>query len=355
MTHFDPAATVKDRLAALKAHLQSLAKDDRPILLGPWRSELGFEATYWTPFLAWVSKQVPKFKERAYVVTRGGLAPLYSPYTSGGADLYALRSVKAVRLENLYDQRNSGLQKQVQHTSWDTQVLQDAADALRLGHAFHVVHPAWMYWCLAPFWNGTVGTQHVEAMTDFAKLPPVVLEGAGLPEKFIAVRFYARATFPYPHPEVSDFLQALVSGLAAQCPLVLLNTPGTFDDHSDVQFAGDQIHRLPDDLAPDVHLAVHAAVLSKATAFVGTYGGVAQLALRLGIPSVSFYHTWGGTSHNHLALNDLVAKSQHVPFLVSSITDAQVWKQTVAGLAAPLVPMAEPVVEPAKEAQLVTA
>jgi hypothetical protein len=340
MTLFDPAAPVKDRISALTAHLKSLAKDDRPILVGPWRSELGFEATYWTPFLQWIAKQVPTFKARAFVVTRGGLAPLYSGFTSGGADLYGLRPIRDVRRENLYDQRQSGLQKQVTPTPWDTQVLADAASALNLGHAYHVVHPAWMYWCFGPFWHGAVGMQHVQGMTDFEKLPVITLDGATLPASYIAVRFYGRATFPYPHPDVVEFVQQVVGGLASQSEIVLLNSPEAYDDHQDILVTGDHIHRLPDDLAPAQHLAVHAAVLKQATAFVGTYGGVAQLALRLGVPSVSFYHQWGGTSHQHLALNDYVAKVQGTPFLVSGTSDAQLWRQTVAGLVAPVAPMA---------------
>lgn len=334
---FDQQATVKDRIAALQSHIRSLKEDDRPILLGPWRSELGFEATYWTPFLAWLAKQVPKFAERAAVVTRGGLAPLYANQAKQGFDLYALRSVQEVRRENLYDQKQSGLLKQVKPTAWDDAVLKDAALALSLGHAYHVIHPAWMYWVLSPYWDGTQGMQYASGMTDFAKLPAVTIEGAALPPQYVAVRFYARATFPYPQPDIAAFVQQLVGGIAAQCPVVLLNTPSAFDDHQDIDLSGPNIHTLPPDLNPESNLAVHAAVMSKATAFVGTYGGVAQLALRLGVPSVSFYHQWGGTSYNHLYLNDLVAKSTGIPFLVSSVTEATLWKQTALGLPLPTV------------------
>ena len=39
--------------------LQRIARRDRPIIVGPWVSEVGFELLYWIPFLNWVTTQRP--------------------------------------------------------------------------------------------------------------------------------------------------------------------------------------------------------------------------------------------------------------------------------------------------------
>lgn len=333
MTFSSSASPVKRQQAVSKL-IAELNQDARPILLGPYRSELGFECLYWLPFLRFLSSQIKDFARRASVVTRGGLAPLYADVAAQGYDLYALRDVKDVRRENLYDlqARQKGKTiKQVLMTDWDEAVLEDAARALSITGVFHVVHPSWMYWALAPYWEEEAGLKYLLSLAHYATLPKIgsVVQG-GLPPKYVAVKFYARHTFPYPHPEVAEFVTKLVGRLAAQVPVVMLSTGQHHDDHADIPIAPAQnIHVLPSDLAPEVNLQVQAAVIGHANAYVGTYGGVSQLALRLGVPSVSFYADWGGTAHGHLALSSWLSKQTKVPFMVGSMADAQVWKQVM--------------------------
>lgn len=216
---FAPKASPEQRQKAVATLIAELSADQRPIMIGPWRSELGFEALYWLPFLKWLAAKVPHFDKRAAIVTRGGLAPLYAPVAAQGYDLYALRSPQDVRRENLYDHQHTKLQKQVRVTPWDEAVIADAARALNLGALYHTVHPAWMYWALSPFWDELRGMQYLASMTDYAPLAKIALEGMPLPPRYVAVKFYARATFPYPHPEIAEFVQATVGIIAAQTPV----------------------------------------------------------------------------------------------------------------------------------------
>lgn len=330
MTPFSPTATVKQRVKALAGLVADLKADTKPILLGPFRSELGFEVSYWLPFLRWLSTQVPGFDQRASIITRGGLAPLYAPVAHQGIDLYALRSVTEVRRENLSDHLDTKLQKQMRVTAWDEDVLADAADQLGIGALYHTVHPAWMYWGLEPFWNEDAGLRYLLQCADYTPLAKPAVPPAQLPPRYVAVKFYGRATFPYPHPDVAEFVTRTVGQLAKQCPVVLLTSSGEHDDHSDIVCSGPNIHRLPPDLAPETNLWVQASVLAYATAFIGTYGGMAQLALRMGVPSVSFWYEWQGTAHAHLGLSSWLSKQTGVPFLAGSIHDAVLWAQ-VAG------------------------
>ena len=102
------------------AYLARLARSKRPILLGPWRSEVGFEVLYWLPFLRWWARRYAIDPGRLVTVTRGGAAILYG---TAAIDLYRLRSVDTVRLENAYDWQSTKLQKQTYITAWDRTVL----------------------------------------------------------------------------------------------------------------------------------------------------------------------------------------------------------------------------------------
>jgi hypothetical protein len=328
---FDYKAAPEARQKAVAQLIETLKADQRPILIGPWKSEVGFEALYWLPFLTYLAKQVPGFDARASVVTRGGLAPLYKHVAHQGVDIYTLRRVSDIRRENLYQAKKSGSQKQHIQTPYDTAVLADAADALDLRDPHHI-HPAWMYWALSPFWNEDVGRVYLQSLTDYTVLPRPSLDDPemSLPPAYVAMKLYARHTLPYPNAEVSDALKRLVATIAAQVPVVVLASGNEYDDHHDIPLAGENLHYLPEDIAPEQNLLLQAALISKATAFVGTYGGSAQLALRLGVPSVSLWQHFGGTCAAHLDLSYAIARATSTPFVAGSLVDLDLWRQCIA-------------------------
>ena len=329
---FDPAATAEQRLQATREFAQSLASDKAPILLGPFRSELGFEASYWQPMLQWLAANVKDFQSRAVMLTRGGLAPLYASVAQNGIDLYQLRSVAEVRRENLYDQKHSGIQKQVKQTAWDTRVLEDAARVLHLGPVYHVVHPALMYWALEPYWNESQGQRYLNKLTHYQPIakPQKYPGSEKLPAEYVAMKFYGRATLPYPDSEVEAFIARTAASIAAQIPVVLLTSSSEYDDHSDIPIEGPNIFVLGKDCPAEQNLLLQASVMAHAKAFVGTYGGMAQLALRLGVPSVSVWKEFGGTAHAHLSLQSWISKATKVPFAAGSLTESSLWQGILA-------------------------
>ncbi len=58
-----------------------LGRSGKPIILGPWLSETGFELLYWIPFLAWAKAYGNFDPDRLIVVSRGGAAPWYRHIT----------------------------------------------------------------------------------------------------------------------------------------------------------------------------------------------------------------------------------------------------------------------------------
>lgn len=311
----------------VKAYLRKLALDSKPILVGPWRSELGFEALYWLPFLRWGLKYAGINPDRLLVVTRGGASVLYG---ADSIDIYRLRSVEYVRQENQYDAKRTGIQKQLSCTKWDRDVLTEAA-ALTFGRGqqFHVLHPSLMYWALEPFWTETRSLPFLGAMTDYQPIPkPPAVQGLTLPEKYVAVKWYGRSTFPYPHPTIQEFVAEVTGNIASRSAVVVLSGGTHSDEHADIPVKGENVHTLPD-VPAEQNLALQACVLARATAFVGVYGGMAQLALRLGVPSCSFYADFTGTAEAHLHLSRVLAHKTKVPFIAGSLDDSFILRQVL--------------------------
>ena len=86
-----------------------LGRSGRPIILGPWLSETGFELLYWIPFLAWAKAYGNFDPERLVVVSRGGAAPWYRHITPHYEDdLLVLHAGRVPRRERAADRRAAG-------------------------------------------------------------------------------------------------------------------------------------------------------------------------------------------------------------------------------------------------------
>lgn len=262
--------------------------------------------------------QIPA--ERLIPITRGGAAVWYD--TPTGLELFAMRTPQDVRVENRLQQQRTGLLKQMHVTPWDRQVLRDAADTLGL-RRYHTLHPAWMYQTLEDFWDARRGLTWLQDRVRFTTLPAFQLAGVTLPPAFVAVRYYFRSTLPAT-PTVVAFAKHSIQLLAQAQPVVILTSGHALDDHLDyvpkdlpnVTVLSDLVSMTPQD-----NLAVQAAVLQRALGFVGTYGGMAQLALRLGKPSVSVYDEWHGTAPPHKHLSEALSRQMGVGFHVVRIGD----------------------------------
>jgi hypothetical protein len=317
-----------------------LQRSNKPILVGPFTSEIGFESLYWVPFV----QSLGIDPSRLIPITRGGAAVWYgAPH---GIELYDLRDPKDVRIENMVQHARTGLLKQTRVTAFDRSLLKDAAKAAGLT-SYHVLHPSWMYQTLAPFWEGRVGLDWIlsrltveqtvngvsqRAIANLRVLP--LPETVKLPANFCAARFYFRSTFP--HSQVTlDCARECLKQIAQNQPVVLLNPDVHADEHVDVPVKDiPNVFKLSDFMktAPRDNLAIQSAVLAKSTGFVGTYGGLAQLALRLGKPSVSFYWDWKGTSLAHKHLSEALSLNTGIAFLTLRLTDIPLLKTVAPNL-----------------------
>lgn len=311
-----------------------LQRSTHPILVGPFTSEVGFCVLYWIPFVQALGID----PARLIPVTRGGAAVWYG--SPSGVELYDLRDPRDIRIENTLQHSKTGMLKQTRVTPFDRALLKDAAKAAGLTR-YHVLHPAWMYQILAPFWEGRVGQNwivpHLTRLEGTHRVPMPIrapVPPAGLPKGYCAARFYARTTFPYSDLTL-QCVTACLTQLAATQPVVLLNAGVHADEHVDFPLKDiPNVTKLSDvvTVEPRTNLALQSAVIGGATGFVGTYGGLAQLALRMGKPSVSFYQDWTGTLLAHKHLSELIALQSGVSFLTLKLTDIPLLKAVAPDL-----------------------
>jgi hypothetical protein len=302
----DPAKTLAGADLPEARHARELVtvlgRSGRPIIVGPWLSETGFELLYWIPFLAWAKAYGNFDPERLVVVSRGGAAPWYRHITSHYEEIFSHFSPDEFRQANerRIDEQ-AGRQKHLELSSFDREIIARVSRARGLSGA-EVLHPSLMYQLFDHFWFQRAPVTLVEAFTAFSTIP---VSDAGavlrqLPARYVAAKFYGNVALPGT-PENRRFVSTYLSDLARNIDVVLLNTTQRFDDHDD--FPPDlkgRIHTIDHLMTPENNLAVQTEVIRNAKAFVGTYGGFSYLAPLCGVNTVAFYSHASGFRFDHL-------------------------------------------------------
>ena len=301
-----------------------MASTNYPILCGGWRSELGFEILYWVPFLNAfrLSYNIPK--ERLIAIGRGGSAVWYD--MAGQADLYERMPLEEARALSILASQQTGSMKQQRREPWEQAVCDLTANGLGL-KTYHAISPSWMYGLLAPFWEGKTSQRWLNDRLAHAVTmpkPPISAElQAKLPKDFIAMRWYARPTWPYKEDLVL-WMRGYTERLAQRHPVVLIDSFHA-DDHADVNLGTiENVTRLSDltTMTPMNNLAVQSAVIARAKAYIGTYGGMSQGAMRWGVPTLALYQEFGQTAPEHLSLTQHLSLRTGVPFIACTAKQA---------------------------------
>jgi hypothetical protein len=298
-----------------------LAHTDHPILIGPWRSEVGFEVLYWIPFLNHFRETLQIDPNRLIALGRGGSAAWYG--TAGHGDLYEHLPLEAVRALSVQASQQTGSIKQHDAPAWERHVCALAATSLGLSK-YAVLSPRWMYQLLRPFWEGDQPLKWLDArLLHHAQMKPPALDpviAKQLPERFIAMRWYARPTWPLKE-DLLLWTRKLVEATARHMPVVLVTSGMHTDDHADMSVGNIPNVLSLKDFAPQTpldNLAIQSAVIAKAQGYVGTYGGMSQLAMRFGVPTLALYDQFGQTAPAHLALTHHLSLKSGVPFVATT-------------------------------------
>ena len=296
-----------------KAFARYLASTSYPILCGSWRSEVGFELLYWIPFLQQFRLQYKIPKDRLIAIGRGGSACWYD--MAGQADLYERMPLDEARTLSVMASQQTGSMKQQRVEPWERAVCQLTANGLGI-KKYHTISPSWMYGLLKPFWEGKTSQRWLNDRLAHAVTMPAPKTDLPLPQDFIAMRWYARPTWPMKEDLVL-WMRQYTERIAKQHPVVIIDSFHA-DDHADMHLGSiPNCVRLSEltEMTPLNNLAIQSSVIARAKAYVGTYGGMSQGAMRWGVPTLALYDTFGQTAPEHLSLTQHLSLRTGVPFI----------------------------------------
>jgi len=258
-----------------------LARSERPVIVGPWCGEVGFELLYWIPFVTWLVERARVDRRRVTVLTRGGAHVWYRHLADADVEILDVVSAEDFRSQ-------ARTLKQDSLTAFDRGLLRQAVRATGLSRP-HVVHPQLMYRLFIPSWKEESVTEGIDAFTRYRPLAPVTdpQVTAGLPDEYVAVKFYFSQAFP-DIPANRQFVRNLIAVLSEQSPVVVLQSGARVDDHEDAVIAeGPRVRHVRVDVRNN--LAAQTAIVAGARTFAGTYGGFAYLAPLYGVNALSFF------------------------------------------------------------------
>jgi hypothetical protein len=329
--HRDPAKSLVfpgvPEVDETKEMITMLGRQDRPIVIGPWLTETGFELLYWIPFIAWAKAYGSLHEDQLIVVSRGGAAPWYRHITSNYHDILSLYTADEFRARNdarVHEQK--GRLKHIDMGDFDREIVDRVRAARGLGKV-KVLHPSLMYNLFNVFWRQQAPITLVEAFSVFRPLPKLPLGdlAAHLPRDYVAVKFYANSALPDTAGNRALITQTLAD-LTRSSEVVLLNTPHRYDDHSDfAPVRHERLHSVEHLMTPEKNLEVQTRIISGAKAFVGTYGGFSYLAPFCGTGMVAFYSNPAAFRFDHLEVAKRVFSSlKTAPFVPLEVKDLDV-------------------------------
>jgi hypothetical protein len=291
-----------EEAVAVPRVLQRIERKDRPIIVGPWVSEVGFELLYWIPFLNWVREHRAFDPDRLVIVSRGGCAAWYRDIGTRFVELFDYYSPEQFRQKS--EQRiTDGKPKPRTMSEFDRNTIKLVRQGAHLPHC-ELLHLMYMYRLFHKFWQSRAAVESVEHFTMHKPLPRIdTSELAGhLPDDYVAVRFYFNDVFPETEPN-RRFVVELLNLLAETTDVVLLGSSIQLDDHHDVPVtARGRIHDISHLMSPRTNLDIQSKVIARARAFVGTHGGLSYLPPLYGVKSLSFYSDPRPHTVRHLEL-----------------------------------------------------
>lgn len=287
---------------AVERELGRMAAGTRPIIVGPWLGEVGFELLYWLPFLEWAVERFAIEPARLVVVSRGGTGAWYRRLASRYRDVFEFLEPDEFRCRNEARAGEVGEQKQVRVTGLEQDIAGRVALALGMDDPW-LLHPQLMYRAFAPYWWGHADLGWVHRHARFRRLPDVARDErpAGLPEHYVAVKFYHNDAFP-PTAANRAVAERIVTTLAQEGPVVSLATGLRLDDHAALEEEARHAQHGMAGASAATNLGTQNAIIAGASSWVGTYGGFAYLAPFHGVPARSYYSNPDGFSRRHLEL-----------------------------------------------------
>lgn len=292
-------ATYRDEWQ-VEREIERVVSGSGPIVVGPWLSEVGYEALYWVPFVRWVKAAYRIPPERLFVVSRGGVGSWYADITPNYVEIFDEVPPADFAVRNTERSDSGGTNKQFAMSELDRALVEHARARIGGGEV-QVLHPSLMYRLFKQFWSGHRSISFLDSHTRYVKLTPPSFDLAalGLPPDYVAVKFYAARSLADTAAN-RQTLRAIVDAIAERWPVVLLDTGLALDDHADYTFEhGSRVVSVRPHLDARVNLGLQTQIIAGARSYVGTCGSLAWLAPMLGVDTTAVL-TDARFLHSHL-------------------------------------------------------
>ncbi len=306
-----------------EAAVRRAARDGRPLLVGPFLGEVGYELLYWLPVVRRLLAELGVERERVTVLSRGGAGAWYSDVAAHDVDVLDLLEPDEFVAALLDRRRRAREAKQFFSDPLDERLTRLALE--RVPGAAQV-HPLLMYSRMRFVLEGLQAPAAATSIGDYRRLPPP--DGPlpeGCPREYVAVKLYF--TDPFPEDgESRELATRMLEQVAAERDVVVLTSGVQLDEHREWVPSGRRIHDSTGWVTPRDNLAVQTRLVAGAEAFVCVYGGFSYLGPMLGVPTVAL-QTREPYSPVHLAV--LRAAFPDADYRLAGPQDAS----AVAGLA----------------------
>jgi hypothetical protein len=269
--------------------LEAALASDKPLVVGPFLGEVGYELLYWRPYVLHLLRTHRVAPERVTIVSRGGAGTWYREVAGRIVDAFELVEPDEIRVRMDERRRATGERKQTREDALDRELFLRASPQRSGMGGAEPIHPLHMFWRSRFAWEGLADPATLLATGDYDELPRGELEpavAALLPDRFVAVKAYYNDCLP-DGPATRAGLAALIHELAADVPVVLLAAGAAVDDHADWTDARRTLIEVAPALRPETNLAQQAAIVARAEALVATYGGFSYVGPFLDVPTVA--------------------------------------------------------------------
>lgn len=326
-------AKVKNFISITDDALARVAKSEKPIIVGPWLSEVGFELIYWIPMVRWAREHYGLDPERFVIVSRGGVQAWYGDLCHRYVELLDFYSPAEFVAFNAERQKAFGMQKQKGIADVELALVARIEKQLGFGPC-DLLHPELMYsGVLRYHWSQRSSMDHLLLHARYERMAmpePGEIE-AELPSDYYAVRFYSRESFADDESN-RRFVRELIERLLERRDVVLLDSPFALDDHANVEWmraAGNgsrynnRLVRAEGWMTPRNNLDVQSRIIARAHCFVGTYGGLSYLAPFYGKPSIAFHQSNRDVMDAHVNTAMTVFRGLGAPFILLNPEEAE--------------------------------
>jgi len=294
---------------------------DRPIILGPFVSDVALELLYWRPFVAWMRATFGPRTAPVVAVSRGRVDAWYAGLVSEYVDVCDLLPFETYQTRNLKRIRDGGTAKQRVISDLDQELLD--ATARRLGTVdAEVIHPSVLFRVCSKIWSGAVPSDWLAKHARYQPFdsPSAAQSMDSVPgEPYVAASFWFNTCFPDSRRHrrvVNDVLSELSRRVA-----VVVVDAGSFPGVAPSIRTSDRIRVVA--LGPtEDQSREQAKLIAGACAFVGTFGGASLMAPFCNVPTSLVFGEPAGLFPHHVAVSHAVARAIQGPsFEVTKTAD----------------------------------